>query len=193
MRFAAQVVPSSCRYNRELLCAGTEACNHMRTNGFIFIALGLTAVTMAGTPDYLPNVGPVGLQFAPARKSVVPVTLPALPAPPMVTTDDSASHPEPVTIPTGEPDPEPAKQNLMANPPVVVLEPANAALTNAVGPLIGPLVETNNVVTPQMFLRFFSPNPNGPSREAVIVAPPGFSPALPPPASSTATYSQPKP
>jgi hypothetical protein len=48
--FCPQVDPRSRRYNRELLYAGTEACNHMRTNGFIFIALGLTAVTMAGTP-----------------------------------------------------------------------------------------------------------------------------------------------
>jgi hypothetical protein len=168
-----------------------EVRSYMRTNGFIFIALGLTAVTLAGTPDYLPNVGPVGLRFAPATKPSDAVTLPPLPAP-QTATESPTTHLESAEIPTVEPKPEPPSKALPQNPPVIVLQAQTGSPTNAVGPLIGPQMETNNAVTPQMFLRFFTPNQNGQSREAIIVAPPGFSPAPPPAPSSTATYTQPK-
>jgi len=54
-------------------------------------------------------------------------------------------------------------------------------------------MDNNGVITPQTFLRFFTPAQGGVSREAVIVTPPGFNPAQPPQRSSTATYIQTKP
>jgi hypothetical protein len=164
----------------------------MRTNGFIFIALSISVVTLAGSHDYLPSVGPVGLQFAPATKRSAAVTLPPLSLP-QTAAENPTPHPETTNIPPTEPAPEPVTLAPTQNPPGVVLQAQPDSPTNVGGPLIGPLMETNNAVTPQMFLRFFAPNHNGQSREAIVVAPPGFSPALPPPASSTVTYTQPKP
>lgn len=180
------------RYKRELLYAGTEVRSHMRTNGFIFIALSVSVVALAGSHDYLPSVGPVGLCFAAASKPAPALLLPALHVPQTIT-ESSATSPVSTDIPTVEPAPGAATDPAVQNPPVLGLQAQSGSPTNVIGPLIGPLLETNNAVTPQMFLRFFSPNQNGPAHEAVIVAPPGFSPAPPPPASSTATYSQPKP
>lgn len=191
MQFGTQVACRLRRYKRELVYVGTEARSYMRTNGFILIALSLSVAALAGSHDYLPSVGPVGLKFAPAIKSKPAVTLPPLPAP-ETTTEDSTPNPEMVEIPTTEPTAEQATNPLPQNPPTVVLEAQTGSPTNTVGPLIGPQVETNGTVTPQMFLRFFSPNQNGQSREAVIAVPPGFNPAVPPSPSSTATYTQPK-
>lgn len=167
----------------------------MRTNGFIFIALGVTAAALAGTPGYLPSVGPIGLTFAPRPKPVVAVPLPVLPPTPEPVADNPGANPAPVadipvTEPASEPHTNPPDQSL----PVPVLQAVSGAPTNSVEPLIGPMMETNNAVTPQMFLRFFSPNRHGASQEAIIAVPPGFNPAQPPAtSSSTVNYSQPKP
>ena len=61
------------------------------------------------------------------------------------------------------------------------------------GPLISPMMDTNNVITPQMLMRYFTPSVNGTSRETLVIPPMGFIPGHPPTQSSTATYSQPKP
>ncbi len=173
--------------------AGKDVRNDMRTNGFIFIALGVTAAALAGTPGYLPSVGPIGLEFTPRPKPVVAVALPVLPLPPEPVADTPAPDTELIAdIPVTEPPTNAPVQN----PPVVVAEVPSVASTNTAEPLIGPMVETHQAVTPQMFLRFFAPNRHGPSQEAIIAVPPGFNPALPPtasPSSSTVNYSQPKP
>lgn len=165
----------------------------MRTNGFIFIALGFTAACMAGSPGYLPGVGPVGLRFAPPT---APSRIVVLPEP---ATHSDAPHETTTRLDVAElpvetpPNPAPPSTALMLDVPVVLPEAVTGSTTNEALPLISPLMDTNNVVTPQMFLRFFTPAQGGASREAIIIPPPGFSPARPPTPSSTATYTQPKP
>jgi len=164
----------------------------MRTNGFIFIALSLTTAALAGTSGYLPSVGPVGLRFEPLYSTVEIATLPAPPA-------DNQSQGGPVTreeaaveLPV-EPPPPTTTTTLMHDAPVTLPEAVTGSPTNSIQTLIGPLMDNNGVITPQTFLRFFTPAQGGVSREAVIVTPPGFNPAQPPQRSSTATYIQTKP
>jgi hypothetical protein len=62
--------------------------------------------------------------------------------------------------------------------------------------LIG-VADTNSVISPQIFLRYFTPRPPhgrpGPGAEAIIVPPADFSPAQPAATpTSRATYSQPE-
>lgn len=170
----------------------------MRTKGFIFIALGVATATLAGSPGYLPSVGPIGLQFAPPAKSVVAVPLPVLPLAPEPVAENPTPEPEKVAdIPVTAPAPEPPVQPSVHDVPAVVMDVHSNSPTNApTGPLIGPTAENNTAITPQMFIRFFSNKPgHDDSPEAIIAVPPGFNPAQPPAssASSTATYSQPKP
>ncbi|MGC3960881.1 MAG: hypothetical protein QM813_23990 [Verrucomicrobiota bacterium] len=169
----------------------------MRTKGFIFIALGVTAAALAGSPGYLPSVGPIGLEFAPRPKPAAAIPLPVLPVTPDSVADNPAPAVQPVAdIPVPDSAAEPTTNAPVQNPPEVVLVVPSGSVTNTAEPLIGPMVETHQAVTPQMFLRFFSPNRQGASQEAIIAVPPGFNPALPPtssPASSTVNYSQPKP
>ena len=84
-----------------------------------------------------------------------------------------------------------------AAPSAASLEEIESSLRDATASLADfrnmSVLDNNGNVTPQMFLRFFTPAQGGVSREAVVVTPPGFNPALPPSRSSTATYSQPKP
>jgi hypothetical protein len=163
----------------------------MRTKGFICIVLGFAAVSLAGQPGYLPEVGPLPLRF---QRSQPPTQAEVLP-PILATTphQDPSTSPEVVEIPITAPDPFAANStSLMQNPPVTIPDVTSGVATNLLGPLIGPLVETNGVVSPQMFLRFFVPPQGGVSKEAVLVVPPGFSPAQPPARSSTATYSTPQ-
>ena len=166
----------------------------MRTNGFIYIALGLTAGALAGTPGYLPSVGPLALRFE--REAPPRITLPE-PAPeptthagPNAREDFTANLP--VESPTNS-----APTTMMPEPPVTVPLAApdlgSNALANPIQTLISPMTETNGMVTPQMFLRFFTPPQGGVSHETVLVAPPGFNPARPPAPSSTATYTKSKP
>ena len=163
----------------------------MRTNGFILIILGFTAGTVAGTANYLPSVGPVGLRFASKVEQSRVVTLP----PPAAIQADPGPAPREDMVAEIPVTPAAAASGsaLMHEIPVLLSD----NLTNGPGPsqpgLIGPMMDTNNVITPQMFLRFFTPAPGGVSREAIVVPPTDFNPALPPTRSSTATYTQPKP
>ncbi len=61
------------------------------------------------------------------------------------------------------------------------------------GALIGPMMETNSIITPQMLMRFFTPLLNGSSRETIIIPQTGFTPARPPAQSSKVNFSKPKP
>lgn len=164
----------------------------MRTNGFIFIAWGFVAVATAGTSGYLPSVGPLGLRFERAPVHVAVATLPA-PAPDQPAETGAITREEiAVELPVPSP-PEPPTTTMMHDAPVTLPDNLPGALANPLQNLIGPMVDTNGVVAPQMFLRFFTPPQGGISREAILVNPPGFNPALPPARSSTATYIQTKP
>ncbi len=160
--------------------------------GFIFIVLGFSAVSLAGTSGYLPNVGPMALRFEPVKPARSPVVLPMLPPVAPVVETEKTDQPEP------GPTPAPPVENKLSGsetvaPPAPTKETIVVSTTNVTGPLIGPMAETNGVVSPQVFLRYFTPLPDGGAREAVVLPATGFSPALPPPASSTAVYQQSQP
>jgi len=163
----------------------------MRTKGFIFILLGFTAVVGAGTPGYLPRVGPVALRFDSAV-AATPVAL--LSTPPVITSaiGETNMSPEvvvdiPVEFPTNAAPPAPP---LMHDVPVALPESLTEATTNSNQTLIGPLMDASGLITPQMFLRFFLPSVGGVSHEAIVLPQTDFTPARPPQASSTATYKQ---
>lgn len=144
------------------------------------MVLMLAAALRAGSPWYLPAVGPVAMRFA-SVADMKPVVLPVSTS----TQPSDDSHeliPDiPVEAPTND---VISAQSLMHDAP---LNPESA------GPLIGPMMDTNTVITPQMLLRFFAPAANGNSSETVIIPQTGFTPARPPAQSSTVKFSQPKP
>ena len=151
----------------------------MRTNGFIFIALMLAVGSRAGSPWYLPSVGPVAIRLA------------------RVTTTAAADLPEPIKSPDAPveliPDiPVDSGTNELSTAATLLTEPPVIPAPEPVVPLIGPMMETNMVVTPQMLLRFFAPATSGASRETIVIPQTGFTPARPPAQSSTVNYSQPK-
>lgn len=165
----------------------------MRTNGFILILSTFTAAALAGTSSYLPGVGPVVLRFAKPVDRGHAVVLPPLPpaespAAPAPESGEEITAQNPVEPPSQAPG-----TALMNNIPVVLPENLTPSPANPLQALISPMTETNGVITPQMFLRFFTPAAGGASREAIVIPPTGFNPAQPPTPSSTATYSQPKP
>lgn len=164
----------------------------MRTNGFILIIFGFTTAALAGTSSYLPSVGPVVLRFAKAMDRSHVAALPPPPAEPQANSEPAAREEIAAQIPV-EPPPTAPPGALMNDIPVVLPENLTNPPNNPLQALISPMMETNGAITPQMFLRFFTPGQGGASREAIVVPPTGFNPAQPPAQSSTATYSQPKP
>ena len=151
----------------------------MRTNGFIFIALMLAVGSRAGSPWYLPSVGPVAIRFARVTATVAAV----LPEPAKISDAPVELIPDfPVEAVTNE----------LSTASTLMTEPLVNPLTEQIVPLVGPMMETNAVVTPQMLLRFFAPATGGDSRETIVIPHTGFTPARPPAQSSTVNYSQPK-
>lgn len=167
----------------------------MRRNGFIFICLAGAVATLAGTPGYLPKVGPVALQFQRAAADSPRAELPPLETPaelPPAPLPPAPGLPPAVPPETGLEIPAPPGASLMQDPPVVVLEAASQMPTNSIEPLIGTPTGTNEMITPQMFLRFFGPTRADVSYEVVAPAP-SFTPARPATLpSSSVTYTQPK-
>jgi hypothetical protein len=175
----------------------------MHRNGFIFIALIGAMAALAGPRGYLPKVGPVALRLP--RPAVAPVAA-ETPTPPPAAPDTNApmaatEPPPPAPAPESAPEP-PANppSSLMQDPPVVMLSASTQPPVNHLAePLVGTSTDTNALITPQMFLRFFGPaaaRPGGGSAyEAVIVPPPNFIPAQPAVTlpSSTVSYTQTKP
>lgn len=151
----------------------------------------------AGSPGaYLPRLGPTPLRFL-APLTTAPVPLPVLP----LGENKTNFVAEPAPSPTA-PEPMPKASALAAEPPAATEatpdtqpstppEPPKQALPVP----LDPAVRTNGVgyISPEMFMRFFA-EPGG-----VTVQPPTnpglpFSPAFPPPPSSSAKYySNPKP
>lgn len=164
----------------------------MNRNGFIFSVLMLTAASQAGPQLYLPAVGPVALRFA-AEATAQPVATLPVDSTASATAGngsrlDMISEP-PVDFPTNDLS---AASSLMHDPlvsevqlPTMGVEPDGA--------LIGPMMETNSIITPQMLMRFFTPLLNGSSRETIIIPQTGFTPARPPAQSSKVNFSKPKP
>ena len=164
----------------------------MNRNGFIFTILMLTAASQAGPQLYLPAVGPVALRFAAEAPAQPATTLPGEGA--TETTPAKGSRldmiPEiPVDSPTNDLS---ATGSLMHEPPVADVQHPTIG-PELVLPLIGPMLETNTIITPQMLMRFFAPMVNGGSRETIVIPQTGFTPARPPVQSSTVNYSKPKP
>jgi hypothetical protein len=170
----------------------------MRKNGFILIGLAGAAVALAGSPGYLPKVGPVALSFrtsvssTPSERAAV---LPPLYVPPPVEAPNSESNsvPEPIgETATNALSPSPMDQT----PGGIDLSASSP--TNSNDQLIGSILDTNAIISPQVFLRYFTPSRPGAKpgvgTEAIIVPPTDFNPAHPAmPPSSSATYSQPDP
>jgi len=166
----------------------------MRGLGIILSGTLAAGVAWAGSAGYLPAVGPARLRFQPPQ-SVARVVLPPLqmqdplPTPPQM--------PEAVTNQVAEPVPvvvTPQTLDLSAAPTNFL----NRPLTNSPAPVPVPapddVSETDPVISPEVFLRFFTPAGAGPGSEVVVPLPPGFNPAQPrQPASSSATYNFPSP
>jgi hypothetical protein len=164
----------------------------MIRNGFIFTILMLTAGSQAGPKWYLPAVGPVALRFA--------AEAPTQPAAPSVVEIMNSTTPEhgtrldilpeiPVDSPTNDFN---TTSSIMHAPGGVGVQHTTTDPELQL-PLIGPMLETNTIITPQMLMRFFAPMVNGGSRETIVVPSTGFTPARPPTQSSTVNYSKPKP
>jgi hypothetical protein len=180
-----------------------EVCPYMRRNGFMLVGLASAAVALAGSPGYLPKVGPVALHFRTTvshSASQRAAALPPLDPPPPPASNAGETNAIPPDGPT--PDYGAATNStgsaLMEVPPVILeLAASSATNTNAPAPLIGA-ADTNGVISPQIFLRYFTPRPPGgrpgAGTEAIIVPPTDFSPAQPAAAvpASRATYSQPE-
>jgi hypothetical protein len=164
----------------------------MQKNGFIFIALLLATVSRAGSPWYLPAVGPVVLRLDvnTSAKPLVHIVSPPHTAnsePPKETTKVGELIAE-LPVEVEPPTTVTSNDTIMHNPPVV--EPPKPIQPPQI--FIGPMMDTNNIITPQMLMRYFTPVLNGTSRESVIIPHTGFTPANPPSASSTVNYTQPK-
>jgi len=161
----------------------------MKKNGFIFMVLVLTAGSQAGPQPYLPTVGPVALRFVSDTALQIVATLPDESTIPGTLGHGSRLDmiPEiPVDSLTNDVS---GAGSLMHDPPVL----DSQFPLGPDGPMIGPMMETNNVITPQMLMRFFTPMLNGSSRETIVIPQTGFTPARPPVQSSTVNYSKPKP
>ena len=160
------------------------------------MVLTLTAVSHAGPQLYLPAVGPVALRFDSDASARPAVTLPAVSETLAATGNGSRLDmiPEiPVDLPANDLS---GSSSLMHDPPVVEVQVGTqnpVSATEPAAPLIGPMIETNNVITPQMLMRYFTPSLNGGARETIVIPPTGFIPGRPPATSSTVNYSQPKP
>ena len=173
-------------------CSRTWKFALMHRNGFIFIVLTLTAVSQAGPQLYLPAVGPVALRFDSDASARPSVTLPVASEASATTGNGSRLDMIPEIIVDSPPNDLTASNSLMHDPPVVEVQNPGLPAEPA-EPLIGPMVETNNVITPQMLMRYFTPSLNGAARETIVIPPTGFIPGRPPTTSSTVKYSQPKP
>lgn len=138
------------------------------------ICLALFAMSAFAHPEpngYLASIGPSGLRFCSVPRPftnifVLPVIKPATNEPPTVATNSEPSH----VVPTASATVPDAGTNQTQNVNVV-----------------DPGVPTN-VVSPQMFLKYFSKSTNG-AANATIITPLDFTPPRASPAPSSATYS----
>ena len=141
----------------------------------VYLAASLVS-SGAAAPGYLATVGPAPLRFRSLITVVTPRSQPIVTVnqPPVATvvTNESAATPAPhVTLDTNSP---------------VIVPPTPAAITNEV--YMTPALRPDDVISPQMLLRYFNRSTNGTS--TTILAPLNVTPAKPAePPSSKATYS----
>jgi hypothetical protein len=140
---------------------------------FAIVLAGVLAVAgfAAASPGYLPCVGPASLRFSPVPP---PVTNQIVPATPEVVPVPTVASP----VPFG-----PMPELLPAPPP-----PEPPAITNQVSSGIPETTRPEEVVSPQMLLKYFNKSTNGTSSS--VFTPLDFTPPKSPePPPSKATYS----
>jgi hypothetical protein len=139
-----------------------------------FIAMAFVVLPAWGGIDprgYLPTVGPAPIRFSIPLLSVAKVFIPS--APPQ--------HPAP------EP-PKTAKIELAPAPPAAAAVPEPPAVINHVSSVVPESVAPDEVISPQMLIKYFSKSTNGVSSS--VTAPMDFTPPKPAEQpSSKATYS----
>lgn len=148
------------------------------------------SVTLAGSTGYLPKIGPARVRFQPppsgARVLLPPLQMPD-PLPALAPTPDAASRS------AADPGPDAPGTEILYLP-AASTNRLNQVSTNAFLPAPDFNGDSSPILSPQMFLRFFTPAGTGAGREVVGALPPGFNPAHPgTPATSSATYTAPKP
>jgi len=142
---------------------------------FPLVALAASSVAVLATPfsGYLPQVGPPSLRFRAISQPVTNQFVAEIPAP--------------------EPEPEPLVTNKLDKSDITpvnlkaVSTPEPSATVNETATTTPDVTPSEEVVSPQMFLKYFSKSTNGTS--ATVIAPMDFTPphAVEPP-SSRATY-----
>lgn len=160
-------------------CGGFSSPRQLCLIGFLFFALSVRAGGDPTPPGYLAVVGPSALRFAamPRPFTNLFILLPPAPvippaptnAPPAVTNSDDSELPP--------------------QPQVTVTPPVPVMVTNQV--IVVPPPDTGvpvNVISPQMFLKYFSKGTNG-GASSTIIAPLDFTPPRSTPPPSSATYS----
>jgi hypothetical protein len=143
---------------------------------FVMVSLGILAVSPihAADPGYLPRIGPASLRFRSVPTAATNQLVLSAPEP----------DPEAELEPTAPKDDKPTAATIPAPTPT----PAPAAIVNEVSS--GPTEPTppDEVVSPQMLLKYFNKSTNGTS--STVIAPLDFTPPKPvEPNSSKATYS----
>lgn len=164
----------------------------MRSLGIIFAVTLAAGGTLDAATGYLPRVGPTSIRFLASIPRGARAELPPL----RMTSKDSAPAPMPVglnqfvprnwdEIMAGE------SYGFYTNAADAVEVEGNPASPAAGDSAFTATGDTNAVLSPQAFMRFFVPSAKKPS---VIVTTPDFTPAHPTtqtPGSSSATYSSP--
>ena len=159
----------------------------MRTCYSQILAVGfwILGVCRVGADGYLATIGPVGLRFRPAS-AAAPSILPPLSMGPKVPEDLPAKTP-----PSPEPEtpaaPLPETPKPEGDSPVSVNTAASPARIEGAPFVVGSQANTNAIVSPQMFLRFFNQSKaSGTNLLNSVIIPLEFNPALPPSTSSSA-------
>ena len=160
---------------------------HLATLAVGILSIAGTAVAAAG---YLATVGPVSLHFLKPPQLVVRSVLPPLQMDDIPTVKSVSPQPS-VSAQASQPREQTAKEGAdRIKSTEIAVPPVNQSTVNATS--AEPSNDTDSVplISPQMFLRFFTQsNSAGSNQETAIVVPVGFHPAHPPTRpSSSATY-----
>ena len=145
--------------------------------GLVLLVILAVSPIHAADPGYLPRIGPTPLRFRPVP---LPMT-------------NQLALPAPASDPEAEPEPEPTapkddKPTAAATTPAPSPAPAPAAVVNEVSSGPSEPTQSDEVVSPQMLLKYFNKSTNGTS--STVIAPLDFTPPKPvEPNSSKATYS----
>jgi hypothetical protein len=147
--------------------------------------LGLLACAVAvhdAMPAYLPKLGAAPFRFrSPARGLSMLASFP-----PLKMTEDSGTLDQ-ITNATGAAAAAAAEHVSFSSEPLGPPPPVETISTPTNAPTTSPVkIDAGPVVTPQMLLQFFAPNPGATNLAPQVIAPGAFQ--LPQPAGSSATY-----